>query len=48
MNIFNKVKKLACAFVFSFAFFTATASTGLFCIMGLMEEPEAPKALLNR
>lgn len=48
MNISNKVKKLACGFIFSFAFFTANASTGLFCIMGLMEEPEAPKALLNK
>lgn len=48
MNTFNKVKKLACGFVFSFAFLTATASIGLFCITGLMEEPEAPKSLLNR
>ena len=48
MNTFNKVKKVLSGFVFSFAFLTATASVGLFCIRGLMEEPEAPKALLNR
>lgn len=48
MNIFNKIRILTCGVIFSFAFSIATTSLGFCCARGLMEEPDAPEALLKR
>ncbi len=48
MNISNKVKHLICTIIFTFAFSMATTTFGFCCPRGLMEEPNAPEALLKK